>query len=91
MANVGIDPTANVDFQAFFNAIKEHRPFLGHLRSMHYGHKSAIYKVVPDFHILLKVLGQEMGVLVPHYSPPSTLFTDLIADFLHVGRFYQII
>ena len=33
-----------------------------------------------------------MGVLVTQYSPPSILtFTNLIADFLHVGRVYQII
>ena len=71
MVNVEINPTTNVDFQALFNVVKEHRPFLGHLRSMHSGHKSATYKVVLDFHILLEVLGREMGMLVPHYSPPS--------------------
>ena len=58
---------------------------------MHCGRKSATYKVVPDFHILLEVLGREIGMLVPHYSPPSTpLFTNLIPDFLHVGRVHQI-
>ena len=63
----------------------DHRPFLGHLRTVQCGHKSATYKVVIDFHILVEVPGREMGVLIPHYSPPSTPFTDLIADFLHVG------
>ena len=86
MVNAGIDPTANVDFQALLNAEKKHRPLLGHLRSMHCWHKSATYKVVSNFHILLEVLRREMGMLVPHYSPPSTpLFIDLIVNFLHVG------
>ena len=85
MVNVGIDPTTNVDFQALFNSIKKHRPLLGHLRSMKCGHKSATYKVVPDFHILVEVLGREVGVLAPDYVPSSAPSIYLITNFLHIG------
>ena len=56
---------------------------------MHCGDKSAIYKVVLDFHILLEVLGGKVGVLDSDYGPPSTTFTYLITNFLHIGRVHQ--
>ena len=52
VANVGINPLENIDFQALLNVIKEYHPLLGHLRSMHCGHKFATYKMVLDFYIL---------------------------------------
>ena len=92
MVDVGINPAANIDFKALLNPIKEHHLLLGHLRCMHGWHKSATNKVVLDLHVLLDVLGWEIGVLVPHYSPPSTpAFTYHIADLLHIGRVHQIL
>ena len=89
VANVGIDPTPNINLQALFNSIKEHCPLLGHLRSMQCGNKSATYKMVPDFHVLVEVLGWEMGVLIPDYVPPSTPSADFVTDFLHIGQVHQ--
>ena len=89
VVNVGIDLTPNVNFQALFNSVKEHRPLVGHLRSMQCGKKLATYKMVPDFHVLVEVLGWETGVLIPYYVPPSTPSIDLVTDLLHIGRVHQ--
>ena len=75
VANVGINPTPNVNLQALLNSIKKQRPLLSYLRSMQGRNKSATYEAVLDFHVLVEILGT-----------PSTY---LITNLLHIGRFQQ--
>ena len=56
MANVGMDPTPNIDLHALLDPIEEQCPILRYLRGVECRNKLATYEMVPDFHVLMKIL-----------------------------------
>ena len=56
MANVGIDPNPNIDIQALLDPMEEQSPLLCHLRGIECRNESAIYEMMLDFHVLVKIL-----------------------------------
>ena len=80
MANVGMDPTPNIDLHALLDPIKEQCPILRHLQGVECRSKLTTYEMVQDFHILMKV-GVFSSDNVP-LSGPSTYFC---TDPLHTS------
>ena len=69
MADVRINPSTQINFQAHLNPVQEHRPLLSDRRCVQGWHEYTIDEVVQDLHVLLEVLGGKVGVLIPHYLP----------------------
>ena len=85
MANVGLNPTPNINLQALFDPIKEQCPVIRHLRSVECRNKSATYKMVPNFYVLMKVLRRKVGVLSSDNVLLGAPSTNFITDFFHIG------